>query len=117
MDRQEKALRAVEALEKEYPGAQCSLTYQDPLQLLISVRLAAQCTDARVNQVTPALFARFPTLDDYCASSRKKSPNMSVLAAYIKPKQGTSIYCAVNCGMTTTVWCRILSKNSSSYRA
>lgn len=69
MDRQEKAWRAVEALEQAYPGAQCSLTYTDPLQLLISVRLAAQCTDARVNQVTPALFARFPTLDDYCASS------------------------------------------------
>ena len=55
---QAKAQAAVLALEKEYPGAECSLTYVDPLQLLISVRLAAQCTEARVKMVTPALLAR-----------------------------------------------------------
>ncbi len=65
MTKQETALLAVEALKKEYPGAVCSLTYQDPLQLMIATRLAAQCTDARVNQVTPALFARFPTLEAF----------------------------------------------------
>ena len=62
MTKKELALLAVEALKKEYPDAICSLEYQDPLQLLISTRLSAQCTDARVNLVTPALFARFPTL-------------------------------------------------------
>lgn len=56
----EKAIRAVELLEKEYPDAICSLVYTDPLQLLIATRLAAQCTDKRVNMVTPALFERFP---------------------------------------------------------
>lgn len=66
MTRQERALLAVEALKKEYPEAICSLDYTDPLQLLIATRLAAQCTDARVNMVTPALFARFPTLDAFC---------------------------------------------------
>ena len=66
MTREERALLAVEALKKEYPGAQCSLEYQDPLQLLIATRLSAQCTDARVNLVTPALFARFPTLEAFC---------------------------------------------------
>ena len=49
MTKKERALLAVEALKKEYPGAVCSLEYQDPLQLLIATRLSAQCTDARVN--------------------------------------------------------------------
>lgn len=60
MTDQERALKAIEALKKEYPDSICSLTYTDPLQLLISTRLAAQCTDARVNLVTPTLFAHFP---------------------------------------------------------
>jgi endonuclease-3 len=59
------ALEAVEVLKQRYPDGVCSLEYRDPLQLLIAVRLSAQCTDARVNLVTPALFARFPTLDAF----------------------------------------------------
>ena len=54
--------RIIEELKALYPDALCSLDYQKDYELLFSVRLAAQCTDARVNQVTPALFARFPTL-------------------------------------------------------
>ena len=50
----------IRRLEILYPEAECSLDYTDPLQLLISTQLAAQCTDARVNLVTPALFARYP---------------------------------------------------------
>lgn len=50
----------IERLEREYPLAECSLHYDEAWQLLVSVRLAAQCTDARVNLVTPALFAAFP---------------------------------------------------------
>ena len=65
MNDKEKAEKAVELLEKEYPDAICSLTYTDPLQLLIATRLAAQCTDKRVNMVTPALFERFPTAKDF----------------------------------------------------
>ena len=60
MDLKEKAVKAVELLEKEYPEAICSLVYTDPLQLLIATRLAAQCTDKRVNIVTPSLFEHFP---------------------------------------------------------
>lgn len=59
MDKKQIALMAVDALKAEYPDAICSLVYTDPLQLLIATRLAAQCTDARVNIVTPALFERF----------------------------------------------------------
>ena len=61
----ERAALAVAALKKEYPDAICSLVYTDPLQLLIATRLAAQCTDARVNIVTPALFERFKTAEDF----------------------------------------------------
>ena len=52
------------ALEKEYPDALCSLTETEPYRLLIAVRLSAQCTDARVNLVTPVLFEHFPTLEE-----------------------------------------------------
>jgi endonuclease-3 len=69
MTKKQRAALAVEALKKEYPDAVCSLTYKDPLQLLIATRLSAQCTDARVNMVTPALFERFPTLDAFIDGS------------------------------------------------
>lgn len=61
MDKKEKALFAVNALKKEYPDGICSLEAADPFQLLVATRLSAQCTDARVNLVTPALFAEFGT--------------------------------------------------------
>ncbi len=69
MTKKERALLAVEALKQEYPDALCSLTAQNPLELLIATRLSAQCTDARVNLVTPTLFAKYPTLDDYCKAN------------------------------------------------
>lgn len=78
MTKKQIALQAVEALKKEYPDAVCSLEYTDPLQLLISTRLAAQCTDARVNMVTPALFERFKTVDDFAESTADE------VAEYIK---------------------------------
>ena len=62
MTKKELALAAVEELEKVYPDAVCSLTYEKPYELLISTRLSAQCTDARVNSVTEELFAKYPTL-------------------------------------------------------
>lgn len=61
MKKKDIALLSVEALEKLYPDAICSLNYGSAFQLLIATRLSAQCTDARVNLVTPELFSRFPT--------------------------------------------------------
>ncbi|MGN0487830.1 MAG: endonuclease III [Ruminococcus sp.] len=78
MTKKQIALMAVDALKQEYPEAVCSLTYEDPLQLLIATRLAAQCTDARVNIVTPALFERFPTVDDFANATYEE------VAEYIK---------------------------------
>lgn len=78
MTKKQIALKAVEALKIEYPEAICSLVYTDPLQLLIATRLAAQCTDARVNMVTPALFERFKNVDDFAESTPEE------VAEYIK---------------------------------
>ena len=59
-------------LERLYPDALCSLQYKKDYELLFSVRLSAQCTDARVNQVTPALFARFPTLESFAQADEEE---------------------------------------------
>ena len=63
MTKKQRAAAIVRALEMQYPEALCSLEYEEPYRLLIAVRLAAQCTDARVNKVTPVLFERYPTLE------------------------------------------------------
>ena len=65
MKKKEKAALIVNALKEEYPMGVCSLEYPKPHELLFAVRLSAQCTDERVNQVTPALYARFPTLEAF----------------------------------------------------
>lgn len=74
----DKADLAVQKLKQEYPDAICSLQYTDPLQLLVATRLAAQCTDARVNIVTPNLFARFRTAQDFANAT------VSEVEQYIK---------------------------------
>ncbi len=66
----------IEALEREYPDAICSLDYVKPYELLISVRLAAQCTDLRVNIVTKDLFSRFPTLESIAAADVEEIANI-----------------------------------------
>ena len=63
MTKQERALLAVERLKERYPEAICSLTASNPFELLVAVRLSAQCTDARVNLVTPALFEKYSQPD------------------------------------------------------
>ena len=65
MTKKEIAALAVAELEKLYPAAECTLDYGEPNELLIATRLAAQCTDARVNIVTKELFAKYPTLEAF----------------------------------------------------
>lgn len=60
---EEKVLAIIEILKERYPDAPCALHYQKDYELMIAVRLSAQCTDARVNLVTPALFSAYPTLE------------------------------------------------------
>ena len=78
MTKKQIAQMAVEALKAEYPDAICSLNYTDPLQCLVATRLSAQCTDARVNMVTPSLFERFTCAADFAESSPEE------VAEYIK---------------------------------
>lgn len=68
MKEKERALLAVEALKKKYPDSLCSLNAENPLQLIIATRLSAQCTDARVNLVTPELFEKYKTVEDFAAA-------------------------------------------------
>ncbi len=63
MNKKELALIVIDRLKSEYPTSDCTLEYKEPWKLLISVRLAAQCTDARVNEIVPLLYESFPTID------------------------------------------------------
>lgn len=63
MKMQEKVNAIIEILKNKYPDALCALQYEKDYELMIAVRLSAQCTDARVNMITPALFAAYPTLE------------------------------------------------------
>ncbi len=65
--RRRRTAELVARLKEEYPDSRCALHFENPLQLLVATILSAQCTDKRVNMVTPALFARCPTAADYAA--------------------------------------------------
>ena len=90
MTTQELAYEVISRLKKEYPDADCTLDYDQAWKLLVSVRLAAQCTDARVNLVTPALFERYKTLDDYANADVKDVENYIRSCGFYKNK-ATSI--------------------------
>lgn len=68
MNKKELALEIIKRLKNEYPDADCTLDYDDAWKLLVSVRLAAQCTDARVNVVVPKLYEKFPTIEALAAA-------------------------------------------------
>lgn len=86
MTKKQRAAVCVAALKKEYPDALCSLEYNDPLQLLIATRLSAQCTDARVNQVTPELFRKYPTLEDFCQAEVEDLENIIHSCGFFRAK-------------------------------
>lgn len=68
MTKEELALEVIDRLRKEYPDAGCTLDYEEAWKLLVSVRLAAQCTDARVNVVAPKLYEKFPNIEALAAA-------------------------------------------------
>lgn len=68
MTKKQKALEIIKRLKAEYPDADCTLDYDNAWKLLVSVRLAAQCTDARVNVVVEDLYAKYPTVDALAAA-------------------------------------------------
>lgn len=79
MTKKERALEVIRRLEERYPDAICSLVYERPYELLISTRLAAQCTDARVNIVTEELFGKYTTLESLAEAE------LSDIEAIVKP--------------------------------
>jgi endonuclease-3 len=72
MTRQQRADALVEAFGKVYPDAHCELDFSNPLELLVATILSAQCTDKRVNMVTPALFKKYRTARAYAEASQEK---------------------------------------------
>ena len=86
MTKKERALLAVNALKKEYPEAICSLNAGNEFELLVATRLSAQCTDARVNIVTPALFAKYRTLEDYANADVEDIENLIHSCGFYKTK-------------------------------
>jgi endonuclease-3 len=71
-ERKQRAGKILRHLDRLYPDATCALHHQDPWQLLVATILSAQCTDKRVNEVTPGLFRKYPTLRDFAAVSQEE---------------------------------------------
>ena len=72
MTKKQRALEVIERLKKEYPDADCTLDYDQAWKLLVSVRLAAQCTDARVNVVVEKLYEKYPTVKALATATPEK---------------------------------------------
>ncbi len=86
MTKKQRAVAAVERLKAAYPEAICSLNYSSAWQLLVATRLSAQCTDARVNLVTPALFAKYPTMVEMAAADVKEVGKLIYSCGFYKTK-------------------------------
>ena len=105
MTRQARGVRLIEALGKVYPEAHCELDYADPLELLVATILSAQCTDKRVNIVTPALFKKYRTARAYAEAPqevlekeiqstgffRSKAKSLRAMAAGLVEKHGGKV--------------------------
>lgn len=90
----EQVLGIVEGLEKEYPLADCTLEFGKDYELLFSVRLAAQCTDERVNMITPALFERFPTLESFAEAAPEDVEPYIHSCGFFRAKARDIVLCA-----------------------
>ena len=90
----EQAAEIIRCLENEYPDALCSLEYDKDYELLFSVRLAAQCTDERVNMITPALFGRFPTLESFAEADVEEVEKYVKSCGFYHTKARDIVNCA-----------------------
>ena len=90
----EQVREIVGRLEAEYPDAMCTLDYKKDYELLFSVRLAAQCTDERVNKITPALFERFPTLESFAEASVEEVEGLVKSCGFYRTKARDIVDCA-----------------------
>jgi endonuclease III len=88
-----RARRIVQILAETYPDAHCALHHDGPLQLLIATILSAQCTDARVNMVTPALFARYPDAKAFATARPRELEEMIHSTGFFRNKARNIIAC------------------------
>lgn len=86
---QPKAINRI--LAKTYPQAHCELDFENPLQLLVATVLSAQCTDKRVNMVTPALFAKYKTVKDFAGADRAQLETMIASTGFFRSKANSII--------------------------
>lgn len=86
--------RIIEELKGLYPDALCSLTYEKDYELLFAVRLSAQCTDARVNMVTPSLYAKFPTLEAFAGATYEEVGEAIRSCGFYNTKAKDIVECA-----------------------
>lgn len=95
MKKEERAQEVFKRLKKEFPEAKCALDHRDPFELLMATILSAQCTDERVNKVTPALFKRFPTPEKMSQASLEELEKLIHSTGFYKNKakslQGASL--------------------------
>ena len=94
MRSQEQINEIVRLLLAEYPDEKCSLQYEKPHELLFAVRLSAQCTDERVNMVTPALYARFPTLEAFAEADVEEVERYVHSCGFYRAKARDIVSCA-----------------------
>ena len=90
----EQVQEIVRLLLEQYPEASCTLDYGKDYELLFSVRLAAQCTDERVNQITPALFERFPTLEAFAEADVQEVERYVHSCGFFRAKARDIVSCA-----------------------
>ncbi len=100
MKKKEFVARLIEIFDREYPDAECSLIYSNPLELLIATQLSAQCKDERVNIVTKDLFEKYKTCEDYAKAELKDVENIIKSLGLYKNKSKNLIAC-----------CRKISEN------
>ncbi len=89
-EKQKRAMEIYRRLKKLYPNAHCELNFKNPLQLLVATILAAQCTDKRVNKVTPALFKKYKNAEQFASANRKELEELIQSTGFFRNK-ATSI--------------------------
>lgn len=95
MTKKELALEVIRRLKVEYPDSECSLDYDDAWKLLVSVRLAAQCTDARVNVVVKGLYEKYPDIASLAAASPEEIEKIIRPCGLGKARQGIYVHVCV----------------------
>ena len=106
MTKEELALEVIRRLKKEYPDAGCTLDYDQAWKLLVSVRLAAQCTDARVNVIVEDLFARYPSVEALAEAEPEEIEEIVRPCGLERARPGTSAPACECCGTNTAGKCR-----------